>query len=191
MSNRFIVYIKVIIPYYKHKLEWFHALIDIGSRVNLANSRIQPKSYWKDYKPLTGQGINVKQITLRTCRIKTLIQIEDYILSIPILWSYDHICVDILLGINFLHQFIYIMTNEIIILKTSCNHSVTTPRIYNPVRRTTQKLHFQHNQCGDYAIKINQIISYYEKFLEKLDKNFGENPIQLWEIDKAYDKIEL
>ena len=84
ISNPFIVYIKVIIPYYKHKPEWFHILIDTGSGVSLANSRIYPKSYWKDYKPL-GQGINGEHITLGTCRIKTLIQNEDYILSIPIL----------------------------------------------------------------------------------------------------------
>ena len=102
MSNLFIVYIKVIIPYYKHKAEWFHALIDTGSRINLANSRIYPKSYWKDYKPLKGLGINGEQITLGTCRIKTLIQIEDYILSIPILWSYDRMGSDIFLGVNFL-----------------------------------------------------------------------------------------
>ena len=38
--------------------------------------------------------------------------------------------VDILLRVNFLLQFIYIMTNEIVILKTPCNHSITTPRIY-------------------------------------------------------------
>ena len=30
-----------------------------------------------------------------------------------------------------------------------------------------------------------------KKKLEKVDKNFGENPIQLWEIDKTYEKIEL
>ena len=60
MSNLFVVHIKMIIPYYKHKREWFHALIITGSRVSLANSRFYPKSYSKDYKPLTGQGINVK-----------------------------------------------------------------------------------------------------------------------------------
>ena len=97
----------------------------------------------------------------------------------------------ILLGVNFLRQFIYIMTNETITLKTPCNHSLTTPRIYNPIRRTTRKLHFQSSQRGEYNIKINQIISDYEKILEKLDKNFGENPFQLWEIDKTYAKIEL
>ena len=70
MSNPFIVYIKVIIPYYKYKSEWFHALIDTGSGVSLATSKIYQKSYWKDYKPLTGQGINGEQITLATCRIK-------------------------------------------------------------------------------------------------------------------------
>ena len=97
----------------------------------------------------------------------------------------------ILLGVNFLRQFIYIMTNETITLKTPCNHSLTTPRIYNPIRRTTRKLHFRHSQCGDYTTKINQIISNYENILEKLDKYFGENLIQLWEIDKIYAKIEL
>ena len=167
MSNLFIVYIKVIIPYYTHKPKWFHALIDTGSRVSLANYRIQPKSYWKDYKPLTGQGINGEHITLGTCRIKTLIQNEDYILSIPILWSYDHMRVDILLGVNFLRQFIYIMTNEAITLKTPCNHSITTPRIYNLIRQTTQKLHFRSSQRGEYNIKINQIISNYEKKIRK------------------------
>ena len=191
MSNPFIVYIKVIVPYYKHKPEWFHALIDTGSGVSLANSRIYPKSYWKDYKPLTVQGINSEQITLGTCRIKTLIQIEDYILSIPILQSYNHMGADKLLGVNFLRQFIYIMTNEAITLKTPCNHSITAPRIYSPIRRTTRKLHFRSSQCGEYNIKFNQIISYYEKILEKIDKNFGENPIQLWEIDQTYAKIEL
>ena len=50
-------------------------------------------------------------------------------------------------------------------------------------RRTTQKLHFQSN------IKINQIIFDYEKILENLEKNFGENLIQLWEIDKTYAAI--
>lgn len=44
--------------------EWFRALIDIGSRVSLANFRIYPKSYWIDYKPLTGQGINSTRTTL-------------------------------------------------------------------------------------------------------------------------------
>ena len=83
------------------------------------------------------------------------------------------------------------MINETITLKTPCNHSITTPRIYNPVRQTTQKLHFRHNQRGDYIIKINQIISDYEKNLEKLHKIFGENPIQLWKIDKMYAKIKL
>ena len=83
------------------------------------------------------------------------------------------------------------MTNEGITLQTLCNHSITTPRIYNPVRRTTRKLHFRHSQHGDYNIKINQIMSDYEKILKKLDKNFVENPIQLWEIDKIYAKIEL
>ena len=54
MSNPFIIYIKVIIQYYKHKLEWFHALIDTGLGVSFASSRIYPKPYWKDYKPLKG-----------------------------------------------------------------------------------------------------------------------------------------
>ena len=40
-----MVYITMIIPYYKHKLEWFHALIDTGSGVSLANYGIYPKSY--------------------------------------------------------------------------------------------------------------------------------------------------
>ena len=70
---------------------------------------------------------------------------------------------NILLGVNFLRQFIYIMTNETMTLKTLCNHSITTPRIYNPVRQTTQKLYFQSSQCGDYNIKINQIILDYGK----------------------------
>lgn len=71
------------------------------------------------------------------------------------------------------------MTNETITLQAPCNHSITTPRIYNFVRRTTQKLHFQNSQYGDFNIKINQIISNYEKISRKLDKNFRENPIQL------------
>lgn len=44
MPNDFI-HVKEIITYYRHKLEWFHASIDIGSGVSLANSRIYPKSY--------------------------------------------------------------------------------------------------------------------------------------------------
>ena len=54
MCNPFIVYVKKIIPCYNHKPEWLHALIDIGSGVNLANFRTYPKYYRKDYKPLTG-----------------------------------------------------------------------------------------------------------------------------------------
>lgn len=45
MPNPFIVYIIVIMSSYKYKPEWFHTLIDTGSRVCLANSRIYPKFY--------------------------------------------------------------------------------------------------------------------------------------------------
>ena len=39
-------------------------------------------------------------------------------------------------------------------------------------------------------IKIIKIIPDYEKILEKLNKNFRDNPIQLWEVDKTYAKIK-
>lgn len=71
--NSFVVYLKVVIPYYKQKQEWFYTLIDIGSGVSLANFKIYPKSYWKDCKPLTRQGINSEQITLEICKIRNLI----------------------------------------------------------------------------------------------------------------------
>lgn len=70
MSNLFIVYLKLIILYYRHRPEWFHTLIDTGSWVNLANFRIYPKSYWKDNKPVTRKDINGEQITLGECRLK-------------------------------------------------------------------------------------------------------------------------
>ena len=118
----------------------------------LVHELIYPKSYWKDNKPLTRKDINGEQITLGECRIKTLIQIEDYILSTPILCSYDHMGADINL-VDFLRQFIYLMTNETITVNTPCNHSITTPTIYNPVRRTTRKLHFRSSQRGDFNKK--------------------------------------
>ena len=36
-----------------------------------------------------------------------------------------------------------------------------------------------------------KIIFDYEKILKKSDKNFGENPIWLSEVDKTYAKIEV
>ena len=107
MFNPFIIYIKVIIPYYNHKPEQFHALTDTGLGISLASPKIYPKSYCKYFKPLIGQGINGEQITLATCRIKTLIQVENYILSTTMLWSYDHMGANIIQElISFFSSFI-------------------------------------------------------------------------------------
>lgn len=48
--------------------------------------------------------------------------------------------VDTLLGVNFFRQFIDIMTNETITAKTSCNHSITTLRIYGFITMLGEQL---------------------------------------------------
>ena len=116
--------------------------------------------------------------------------IHNKIVKIRKVYQYDNIECDIILGNDFLQQFlIYQQTIYTIIFKTPCNHWIRVPRLLKPFR-----INYDQNTRKWKAEKINTFITYkviVHDTCEKLKEDFSNNPLKYWEKTKIYCKLEI
>ena len=116
--------------------------------------------------------------------------IHNKIIKIGKVYQYDNIECDIILGNDFLQQFvIYQQTIYIIIFKTPCNHWIRVPRILKHF-----KINYDQKARKLRTEKINTFITYkvtVHDICENLKENFSNNPLKYWEKTKIYCKLEM
>ena len=124
-----MVFIIVNIP--ETKL-YTYGLIDTGSKIIIFKSFLFKE--WK-YTKISIKCVteNKEKITKQKESVENMI--HNKIVKIEKIYQYDNIKCDIILGNDFLQQFlIYQQTIYTIIFKTHCNHWIRVPRILKPFR---------------------------------------------------------
>ena len=129
-----MVFILVNIP--ESKL-YTCGLVDIGSEITIFKSFLLKE--WKDTKIcIKGVTGNKEEITKQKESVEIII--HNKIIKIGKVYQYENIECDIILGNDFLQQFlIYQQTIYSIIFKTPCNHYIRVPRILKKLRKNYDK----------------------------------------------------
>ena len=107
-------------------------LIDTRSKITIFKSYLLKE--WENTKiSIKGVTGNKEKITKQKENVE--IMIHNKIIKIGIVYQYDNIGCDIILGNDCLQQFsIYQQTIYTILFKTPCDHWIRVPRILKPFR---------------------------------------------------------